>query len=170
MGIKNLFVLDRMKEFIGKTADKDLAGDLGISPQAVSNARTKGEVPADMILNFAEKHELSVDWLIYGSVDKVNATDMPLVIASSPLPVYSSNKNGVSPDTNKRIIDLIRRLDLSDDDFCRRLEINRDVLSNIRAGGSISGVMMRAICYEFNIRMRWLRDGEEPIRQRNEIQ
>jgi len=76
MGIKNTFIFDRMQKVLGSDKDKDLAANLDISPQAVSNARKKGEIPSDMILTFAEKNKLSVDWLLTGKGQMSSGGDL----------------------------------------------------------------------------------------------
>ena len=86
MGIKNTFLFDRMQQILGSDKDKDLAATLGISPQAVSNARKKGEVPADMVLTFAEKNKLSVDWLLTGKGR--------MYMDEAEYPLSESEKNG----------------------------------------------------------------------------
>ncbi len=49
-----------------------MARALGISPQAVSNYRKKGEIPAGIVIEFAEKYAISVDWLLTGRGDALN--------------------------------------------------------------------------------------------------
>ena len=59
-------IFGRMLHTIGTAKDKELAMYLGVSPQAVSNARKKGKVPSDLILHFAEKSGATVEWLLTG--------------------------------------------------------------------------------------------------------
>lgn len=43
-----------------------MAKALGISPQAISNYRKKGLLPAGIVMEFAAKFAISVDWLLTG--------------------------------------------------------------------------------------------------------
>lgn len=43
-----------------------MAKALGISPQAISNYRKKGLLPAGIVMEFAAKFGISVDWLLTG--------------------------------------------------------------------------------------------------------
>lgn len=43
-----------------------LALDLGVTPQALSNYKLRGQMPPELVIRFAEKHKLSIDWLIHG--------------------------------------------------------------------------------------------------------
>lgn len=44
-----------------------LAKALGVSPQAVSNYKKRGELPASLIFKFAETYSVSIDWLLTGA-------------------------------------------------------------------------------------------------------
>ncbi|AAS97158.1 LexA family transcriptional regulator [Nitratidesulfovibrio vulgaris] len=59
-------VLERLMVASGAKNDSDLARILGITPQSVSGARKRGEVPPVWIQSFAEKTGISSDWLFFG--------------------------------------------------------------------------------------------------------
>lgn len=54
-----------------------IAKALDITPQALSNFKSKGELPADRIVQFAMKFNLSVDWLLTGK-GKMTRSDEPM--------------------------------------------------------------------------------------------
>jgi len=59
-------VFERMLE-AGKFRNAtQVAKFLGVSPQAISNYRKRGELPASMIIKFATLCGTSVDWLLTG--------------------------------------------------------------------------------------------------------
>ena len=66
MGVNYLETIERMR-WAGKLKnDSAVARVLGVTPQALSNYKKRGEMPTDLVLRFAEIHGLSVDWLISG--------------------------------------------------------------------------------------------------------
>jgi len=66
MGVHYLDTIERMR-WAGKLKnDSAVARVLGVTPQALSNYKKRGEMPTDLVLRFAEIHSLSVDWLISG--------------------------------------------------------------------------------------------------------
>jgi len=66
MGVNYLDTIERMR-WAGKLKnDSAVARVLGVTPQALSNYKKRGEMPTDLVLRFAEIHSLSVDWLISG--------------------------------------------------------------------------------------------------------
>ncbi len=69
MGVNYLDTIERMR-WAGKLKnDSAVARVLGVTPQALSNYKKRGEMPTDLVLRFAEIHSLSVDWLISGKGD-----------------------------------------------------------------------------------------------------
>ncbi len=66
MGVNYLETIERMR-WAGKLKnDSAVARVLGVTPQALSNYKKRGEMPTDLVLRFADIHGLSVDWLISG--------------------------------------------------------------------------------------------------------
>ncbi len=66
MGVHYLDTIERMR-WAGKLKnDSAVARVLGVTPQALSNYKKRGEMPTDLVLRFADIHSLSVDWLISG--------------------------------------------------------------------------------------------------------
>lgn len=59
-------VLSRMMEASGLKTSLRLAEALGISPQAISNYRKRGVIPASLLIKFSEKFGVSLDWLVRG--------------------------------------------------------------------------------------------------------
>lgn len=59
-------ILDRMLTAGRLKSASELARVVGVTPQAITNYKKKGEISARMILRFAEIYGVSVDWLITG--------------------------------------------------------------------------------------------------------
>lgn len=57
-----------------KTGDfrnsSEMAKAMGVTPQAISNYKKKGELAAGFILKFAEAYDVSVDWLLSGEGER----------------------------------------------------------------------------------------------------
>lgn len=66
MALNCSLIVDRMKSSVGISSDSDLSRLLEITPQAISNFKKKNEIPSDLVIQFADKFELSLDWLISG--------------------------------------------------------------------------------------------------------
>lgn len=58
--------LDRLLHGAGLRRDSQLAEVLGVSPQAVSQARRKGRIPDGWVLKVATRFNLSTDWIFFG--------------------------------------------------------------------------------------------------------
>ena len=66
MGVSYADTIERMR-WAGKLKnDSAVARVLGVTPQALSNYKKRGEMPTDLVLRFANIYGLSVDWLITG--------------------------------------------------------------------------------------------------------
>jgi len=66
MGVSYSELIERMR-WAGKLKnDSAVARSLGVTPQALSNYKKRGEMPTDLMLKFAGIYGLSVDWLITG--------------------------------------------------------------------------------------------------------
>ncbi|MEK6531363.1 MAG: helix-turn-helix domain-containing protein [Deltaproteobacteria bacterium] len=63
-------ILERMLEASKLKNSSEIARMAGVTPQAMSNFRKKGELPAGFILKFADMFNVSVDWLITGTGEK----------------------------------------------------------------------------------------------------
>ena len=59
-------IIERMKEALGKENDKALIEELGVAQTTFSNWKSRNNLPVDVILTFAQTHNLSLDWLISG--------------------------------------------------------------------------------------------------------
>ena len=66
MGIKYSEIIEKMR-WAGKLKnDSAVAKRLGVTPQALSNHKKRGEMPTDLVLKFSQMYGLSMDWLITG--------------------------------------------------------------------------------------------------------
>jgi phage repressor protein C with HTH and peptisase S24 domain len=59
-------ILERMLSVAGMKRDSQLATLLGVSPQAICQARKKDKVPESWLIRMAARYRLSVDWLLSG--------------------------------------------------------------------------------------------------------
>jgi hypothetical protein len=66
MGVSYTDIIERMR-WSGKLKnDSAVARVLGVTPQALSNYKKRGEMPSDLVIRFAGIYGLSLDWLIAG--------------------------------------------------------------------------------------------------------
>ncbi len=66
MGINYSEIIEKMR-WAGKLKnDSAVARRLGVTPQALSNYKKRGEMPTDLVLKFSKMYDLSMDWLITG--------------------------------------------------------------------------------------------------------
>lgn len=73
MGVNYSDIIERMR-WAGKLKnDSAVARVLGVTPQALSNYKKRGEMPTDLVLKFANIYGLSVDWLISGEGEMYRA-------------------------------------------------------------------------------------------------
>lgn len=59
-------IIDRLKKVSSAKTDADLAMHLGLSRQAVAQARIKKSVPTIWVYNASIKYSVSTDWLYFG--------------------------------------------------------------------------------------------------------
>lgn len=69
-------IIERMKEVLGKENDKALSEELGVARTTFSNWKNRNNMPIDMILTFAQNHNLSLDWLITGKENAPKLNEM----------------------------------------------------------------------------------------------
>lgn len=81
MGVEFTGTVERMKSAAGLRSDTDLAKTLNITPQAVSNFKNKGEIPTDLVIQFAVKYKVSVDWLLTGEGEIQRGGKQPFMAA-----------------------------------------------------------------------------------------
>jgi phage repressor protein C with HTH and peptisase S24 domain len=60
-------VLDRLLRASNSKSDAALAAHLGLSSQAIYNARNKGQVPTSWVFDIAQTFGVSTDWLFFGT-------------------------------------------------------------------------------------------------------
>ncbi len=65
-------ILERLLSAAGLRRDAQLAALLGVSPQAISQARKKNRVPESWLVRMASRYRLPVDWLLYGDASLDN--------------------------------------------------------------------------------------------------
>ena len=66
MGVNYPEIIEKMR-WAGKLKnDSAVARRLGVTPQALSNYKKRGEMPTDLVLKFSGMYGLSMDWLITG--------------------------------------------------------------------------------------------------------
>lgn len=70
-------VLSRVADIAGVKSDSDIARIIGISPQAIGNARKRGSVPYEKLTKFAKEHDVSLDYLL-GNSSRAKEIDLEL--------------------------------------------------------------------------------------------
>ena len=74
MGVNYNEIIERMR-WSGKLKnDSAVARGLGVTPQALSNYKKRGEMPTDLVLRFSNIYGLSVDWLLSGEGEMHRST------------------------------------------------------------------------------------------------
>ena len=66
--------LDRLLQGAGLRRDSQLAEILGVTPQAVSQARRKGRIPDGWVLKIAAQFGISTDWIFFGKESSAGTT------------------------------------------------------------------------------------------------
>ena len=102
-------ILDRLLSGAGLHRDAQLAALLGVSPQAVSQARRKRKIPEGWIVKIAQQCGLSMDWLMFGKGDEPG-TVSPGAQASpggSPISQPSTSSGMAVPDLDLLCIPLV---------------------------------------------------------------
>lgn len=59
-------IIERLIQGTGVKNATALAGELGVTPQAISSAKKKGKIPRTWLKFVADKYDISMDWLRYG--------------------------------------------------------------------------------------------------------
>ena len=82
-------ILDRLLSGAGLHRDAQLAALLGVSPQAVSQARRKRKIPEGWVVKVSQQCGLSMDWLMFGKGDESTPVAFPPEWeACKPKPMY----------------------------------------------------------------------------------
>lgn len=63
-------VLGRVAEVTGARSDAVIARELGVRPQSLANWRSRGSIPYQKLSAFAEKYELTLDYVLLGRQPK----------------------------------------------------------------------------------------------------
>ena len=66
MGVNYSEIIERMRWAGRLKNDSAVARALGVTPQALSNYKKRGEMPTDLALRFSNIYGLSMDWLLTG--------------------------------------------------------------------------------------------------------
>jgi hypothetical protein len=66
MGVPFRETLERMRQSGGLKNATAIARVVEVTPQALSNYKKRGLMPADLVLKFAKIHSISMDWLLTG--------------------------------------------------------------------------------------------------------
>ncbi|MDG9882227.1 helix-turn-helix domain containing protein [Pseudomonas sp. GD04058] len=66
-------VLARMKLVTQSTTDSGLSAALGVSPQTVSSWKGRDSIPYAICVDLANKHGISLDWLLVGEGPRFRA-------------------------------------------------------------------------------------------------
>ena len=105
-------ILDRLLSGAGLHRDAQLAALLGVSPQAVSQARRKQKIPEGWVVKIAWQCNLSMDWLMFGREAGDEASRAAAVAPSVPsaragAPGPSTPSGAAVPDLDLLCIPLV---------------------------------------------------------------
>jgi len=79
-------VLQRLMKAAGVKNESGLATVLGISHQAVYNAKKKGSIPSAWVLTIARKYGVTTDWLHFGDRKQAGTVEEPSADSNSAAP------------------------------------------------------------------------------------
>jgi len=97
MGVSYSDIIERMR-WAGKLKnDSAVARVLGVTPQALSNYKKRGEMPTDLVLRFANIYGLSVDWLISGEGEMYKPAAKGYMIAAEESSAYGKEGKEFRP-------------------------------------------------------------------------
>ena len=98
-------ILDRLLSGAGLHRDAQLAALLGVSPQAVSQARRKRKIPEGWVVKVSQRCGLSMDWLMFGKGDE--STPASHAPAASSTSQASTPAGAAVPDLDLLCIPLV---------------------------------------------------------------
>ena len=119
MGVKYSDTIERMR-WAGKLKnDSAVARVLGVTPQALSNYKKRGELPSDLVIRFSGIYNLSVDWLIGGEGDVYrtgyeppeNEHGIPMIYKGVAIYVSRATERCTSRGEMMYIVKLMKMLD-----------------------------------------------------------
>ena len=160
---------DRLKnarESLGKS-QKEMAELLGIGLKSWQVYEQGSSVPGGKVFEALVKLGFNANWLldgeglmrldeaVYPPADGLAGADTAKEL---PLPFAEL------PEINQRFLRLPSLLDMDDEGFCRIIEMDPHILSKIKAGHPVPGLVIRAVAYEWGVRTRWLKMGELPFK------
>ena len=110
MGINYSEIIEKMR-WAGKLKnDSAVARRLGVTPQALSNYKKRGEMPTNLVLKFSKMYDLSMDWLITGdgAAQRPGSADTGLAnypIAGEEITPYAESSPGIEKKSNMGTLD-----------------------------------------------------------------
>ncbi|MBT0664732.1 hypothetical protein KI809_10515 [Geobacter pelophilus] len=159
---------DRLRQVRGNEKQDVFASLLKVNKNTLGRwERGEGVPNADDLKYILELYpDINPSWLLIGEGEMRRNVPYPepevFNIASNakedPLPYNEL------PELNQRILKLMSVFDLDDSEFCNRLGMDEIELVKIKAGRPVSGLVIRAVAFEFGVRLRWLKLGELPIK------
>jgi len=111
-----------------------LARVLGITPQALSNYKKRGDIPTSLLFKFAAIYDVSIDWLISGdgSAFKCAEDTAPYEVESGRAMDFA----GLEPDEIIYVGKLLKILRTADSHMVSALKSSIDVfLSTVKPEG-----------------------------------
>ncbi len=96
MNLNYMEIFERMLRAGGIANGSQLARVLGVTPQALSNYKKRGEIPTSLLFKFASIYEVSVDWLITGEGEIFRAAEQSTVYGDGPESVM--DLSGLAPE------------------------------------------------------------------------
>jgi transcriptional regulator with XRE-family HTH domain len=159
---------DRLKLAMGGESNTSFAKKCELAEGTIRRyLRGEAWPPLDTLEVIADVSGYRLAWLasgegpmkrgetVYGLAEGYGGAD---TVSNKPVPFEQL------PELNQRVLCIMEIFDLDEDSFCRRVEMDPGDLACIKAGRPVSGVMIRALVFEFGLRLRWLRTGEMPVK------
>ncbi|OOS01062.1 hypothetical protein B0186_04815 [Canicola haemoglobinophilus] len=76
-------VFKRLRQLEGVSTNKELANRLGVNEKTLSGWQTKNTIPLDTLLEFANRYEASVDWLLTGESKGTELDEMEQLLLNN---------------------------------------------------------------------------------------
>jgi hypothetical protein len=147
-------IINKIMVYKGFDNEKEVAKLFRLSGSDLSNRKKRGTL-LPFIIDWATNENVNLNWLL--KEDHAESVEKRLE-KLTPLPLEELS------EASGRFLQLPALLDLSDEDFCKKIDFDLIEMDKIRAGYPVPGLANRAVAYEFGVRMRWLKMGENPFR------
>lgn len=151
-------VLDRVGIICEEKTDTGIAKQLGVTRQAITNARKRGTVPYEKLCSFAAKHKITVDYLLMGLGDgaRLDGEVDPYLFRDIMTSLYDKNES----TQHFRDITIIDGIDAISYYAAR---IYNKIIKNLTPGSNWSALVESEVCYLLEIKQDRGLDKEKGV-------